>query len=99
MRTGGLACRLMCTRPTPSCLVAADFSSTAVSTRWAFAASQALEGIRWEVGDAQTLAHPDATFDTVISCETIEHLPRLESARALRWFALHALVVAETPLQ
>lgn len=86
---GGFACRLMRTPPSPSCFVAADFSRSAVAKGRAFAASQSLEGIRWEVGDAQTLAHPDATFDTVISCDTIEHLhrPRLalmEFARVLK---------------
>ncbi len=86
---GGFACRLMRMVPSSSCLVASDLSGSAVFKGRAFAASQALDRIRWEVCDAQTLAHPDATFDTVISCETIEHLPRprlalAEFARVLR---------------
>jgi ubiquinone/menaquinone biosynthesis C-methylase UbiE len=86
---GGFACRLMRATPSPSCLVAADFSWHAVSRGKAFAVAQGLEAIRWEVGDVQALAHADATFDTVISCDTIEHLPGpqlalMEFARALK---------------
>ena len=34
------------------------------------------------MGDIQHIAHPDASFDTVISCETIEHVP--DAALAVR---------------
>jgi SAM-dependent methyltransferase len=73
----------------PARVVAADFSTTAIDKGRAFAAGQGLGKIQWEVGDLQALAHPDATFDTVISCETIEHLERprvalAEIARVLR---------------
>jgi SAM-dependent methyltransferase len=72
---GGLACRLAAlTSPQPR-LVAADFSLTAVSKGKRFGAAMGAGAVRWEVGDAQSLCHADATFDTVISCETIEHLP------------------------
>jgi len=62
---GGLACRL---------------AGAAVLKARTFATSHGLDAIHWEVGDLQELAHPDATFDTVISCETIEHLPRPRAA-------------------
>lgn len=70
-------------------LVAADFSSTAVAMGKAFADSHLPGVIQWEVADAQALCHPDASFDTVISCETVEHLPKpavaiAEFARVLR---------------
>jgi len=74
--------------PAPQ-LVAADFSSTAVAMGKAFADSHHPGAVQWEVTDAQALCHPDASFDTVISCETVEHLPRpavavAEFARVLR---------------
>jgi 2-polyprenyl-3-methyl-5-hydroxy-6-metoxy-1,4-benzoquinol methylase len=79
---GGFAARLMrMTSPSPD-LVAADFSSTAVRKGKAFAQDSLLEAIGWEVADAQSLCHPDASFDTVISCETIEHLPSPRAALA-----------------
>ena len=31
--------------------------------------------MKWETGDIQAIAHPAASFDTVFSCETIEHVP------------------------
>lgn len=65
--------------PPPS-LVAADFSSTAVAKGKAFAEQAGLRSIRWEVADAQSLGHGDRSFDTVISCETIEHLPNPRKA-------------------
>ena len=79
---GGLACRLAGVSRPPARVVAADFSTTAIDKGRAFAAGQGLGRIHWEVGDLQALAHPDATFDTVISCETIEHLERPRAALA-----------------
>jgi SAM-dependent methyltransferase len=32
------------------------------------------------VGDIQAIAHEDSSFDTVISCETIEHVPNPRKA-------------------
>jgi ubiquinone/menaquinone biosynthesis C-methylase UbiE len=79
---GGFAAKLMRTTDPSPRLVAADFSSTAITKGKSFAANLALSGIRWEVADAQALGHPDASFDTVISCETIEHLPDPRAAIA-----------------
>jgi SAM-dependent methyltransferase len=39
-----------------------------------FAASLGLS-IQWQVMDIQSIAHLEATFDIVISCETVEHVP------------------------
>ncbi|TMC46506.1 MAG: methyltransferase domain-containing protein, partial [Chloroflexi bacterium] len=36
----------------------------------------------------QSLGHPDGSFDTVISCETIEHLPDPRAAIAEFWRVL-----------
>ena len=54
-----------------------------------FAAANGIAGITWEVGDIQRIEHADNSFDTVISCETIEHVPDpalavCELARVLR---------------
>lgn len=79
---GGLAVRLsQLSVPSPR-LVAADFSLTAVTKGRAFARSTSQRSIAWQVGDAQRLGHADRTFDTVISCETIEHLPNPRAAIA-----------------
>jgi SAM-dependent methyltransferase len=82
---GGFAVRLMRTPPRAARLVGADFSAGAVMKARGFAESQRVGGISWEVCDAQTLSHPDGSFDTVISCETIEHLP--SPTRAVSEFA------------
>src|SRR3954463_13026775 len=55
-------------------LTAADFSYTAVSKGRDFASVLGLK-IHWQVMDIQSIAHPSASFDFVISSETIEHVP------------------------
>jgi ubiquinone/menaquinone biosynthesis C-methylase UbiE len=86
---GGFSCWLASQAERPDQIVAADFASTAVQKGRAFAEEHNLSGITWEVADVQNIAHQDATFDTVISCETIEHVPSpkralSELARVLR---------------
>ena len=86
---GGFACWLARQSERPTHIVAADFAATAVQKGRAFAIEHNLSGITWEVADVQNIAHQDATFDTVISCETIEHVPSpqralSELARVLR---------------
>ncbi len=82
---GGFSCWLSTQGAGRTELVATDFSSTAVMKGSDFAARHAIGGIAWEVGDIQHIAHPDASFDTVISCETIEHVP--DPALAVRELA------------
>jgi ubiquinone/menaquinone biosynthesis C-methylase UbiE len=72
---GGFACWLASQSERPTEIVAADFSATAVQKGRAFAVERGLSGITWQTGDIQDIAHDDASFDTVISCETIEHVP------------------------
>lgn len=74
---GGFSCWLARQpRPTaPSEIVAADFSSTAVQMGEQYARTEGLSSIAWEVADIQAIGHPENAFDTVISCETIEHVP------------------------
>jgi 2-polyprenyl-3-methyl-5-hydroxy-6-metoxy-1,4-benzoquinol methylase len=69
---GDFSCWL--TRNTHARVTAADFSHTAVAKGRDYAASRGLN-IRWQVMDIQSIAYPDATFDSVISSETIEHVP------------------------
>jgi 2-polyprenyl-3-methyl-5-hydroxy-6-metoxy-1,4-benzoquinol methylase len=78
---GGFSNWLMKEDPHPSLLTAADFSSTAISIGKTFAEKDNLK-INWEVCDIQDLPHADETFDTVISCETIEHVPEPQQAVA-----------------
>lgn len=83
---GGFATKLAGLSGPSSTFVAADFSSSAVRKGKAFAEEQpSRDRLHWIVGDAQALAHRDGSFDTVISCETIEHLP--DPRAALREFA------------
>lgn len=69
----------------PELLVGADFSRSAVTS----ASTVAPASVSFEQADIQRLPHPDSTFDVVISCETIEHVPDpvaavRELARVLR---------------
>lgn len=82
---GGFACWLA-TQPAPPRLVhAADFSPSAVEKGRAHAAARGIARVRWRVEDIQAIRAPDASFDTVISCETIEHVP--DPALAVRELA------------
>lgn len=90
---GGFACWLA-GRPgeeRPREVVAADFSPAALVKGQEHAARLGLSAdrVNWETGDIQAIGHPGASFDTVISCETIEHVPDprravQELARVLR---------------
>lgn len=72
---GGFSCWLAEQPHAPREIVAADFSSTAVQMGERYAQARGLRGIVWQVEDIQAISHPEASFDTVISCETIEHVP------------------------
>jgi len=77
---GGFACWLASQQPHPGELVAADFSPAAVRKGKLFSAERGLTRIRWEVMDIEAIAHENESFDTVISCETIEHVPNPQKA-------------------
>jgi len=72
---GELACRLAAWKTAPRALVAADFAESAVRLGRGRAARECLGTIRWTVANMQQIPFRDGTFDTVISCETIEHVP------------------------
>jgi SAM-dependent methyltransferase len=77
---GGLACRLAGGAHRPAHLLAADFSATAVAKGRALASDVGLRELLWSVSDLQAVGLQSATFDTVISCESIEHLERPRAA-------------------
>jgi SAM-dependent methyltransferase len=69
--------------------VAADFSVTALEKGRRHAWKETGPSPCWSATDLQALAFRNATFDTVISCESIEHIERPrqaceEFARVLR---------------
>lgn len=70
----------------PARVTAADVSPVALRKGRALVAART---VCWLVGDIERIAHADGTFDTVISCETVEHLHQparavAELARVLR---------------
>ena len=81
---GELACELVTGSTPPARLIAADFAHAAVRLGRARAAGRDVAGVTWMVADVQHIGLPDASVDTVISCETIEHLP--DPVQALREF-------------
>lgn len=72
---GGFSCWLARLPQRPRQIVAADFSETAVLMGRDHARGQGITGLTWQVADIQRLPFAPASFDTVISCDTIEHVP------------------------
>lgn len=72
---GGFACWLARQPVRPLEIVAADFSDAAVRKGEAFAATLGATGVSWKVRDIQRLDEPENSYDTVVSCETVEHVP------------------------
>lgn len=71
---GGFACWLARHPARPHRIVAADFAATAVRKGMAYALRQQLAGVAWQVADIVRLPYPEGSFDTVFSCETVEHV-------------------------
>jgi 2-polyprenyl-3-methyl-5-hydroxy-6-metoxy-1,4-benzoquinol methylase len=84
---GGFSRWLASADPPPAEVCAADFSEAAVRRGEAAARAAPPTPARlvWSVGDIQAIDHPAASFDTVFSCETIEHVP--DPRRAVRELA------------
>lgn len=72
---GGFACWLATQPYSPRKLVAADYSSAAVEMAADFASESDITNIKFIQADIQNIPFQDDHFDTVISCETIEHVP------------------------
>lgn len=86
---GEFACHLALSPSRPRRLIAADFSRSALNQAELLSKHLGVEGISWQLADIQRLPFEDGYFDTVISCETIEHVPEprlavTELARVLR---------------
>ena len=83
---GGFLCWLAVHVPRPCVsMVGIDYSPNAIASACALAKAPRCLPITWEVGDIQAIGHSSNTFDTVISCETIEHVPHPD--RAMRELA------------
>jgi len=82
---GGFALWLASQSPRSRLLVAADFSPIAVLKGRAAILESHVDAPLWEIADIESIPHAGGTFDTVISCETIEHVP--DPRRAIRELA------------
>jgi ubiquinone/menaquinone biosynthesis C-methylase UbiE len=72
---GGFSCFLAKRPDAPLRLCAADISHTAIRKGHEFAQASELRSIDWLQTDIEKIPFPSETFDTVFSCETIEHVP------------------------
>lgn len=77
---GGFAVWLARHPTKPAKVTAADFSTVAIGMGRQYAAEREIESIEWRVADITAIPFPDASFDTVVSCETIEHVLNPEQA-------------------
>ena len=82
---GGFSLWLATQARRPRLLVSADLSTVAVAKGKAALLQHHVDAPRWEVADIESIPHARGTFDTVISCETIEHVP--DPRRAIRELA------------
>ena len=72
---GGFSLWMASHDPGPEQIVAADYSGVAVRMGAKLASEEGVTDIQWHEADIQQLPFADETFDIVISCETIEHVP------------------------
>jgi 2-polyprenyl-3-methyl-5-hydroxy-6-metoxy-1,4-benzoquinol methylase len=82
---GGFACWLSRHPARPAEVVAADFSAAAVGMGRGFATVHSIDRVTWTVANIEALDGFRTDFDTVFSCETIEHVP--DAPRAVRELA------------
>jgi 2-polyprenyl-3-methyl-5-hydroxy-6-metoxy-1,4-benzoquinol methylase len=82
-RRGGFAMRLA--REQTGTVLGADFSFAAVAEAQARATARGIPNVEFRVEDIQDIWLESDSFDAVISCETIEHVP--DPARAVRELA------------
>jgi SAM-dependent methyltransferase len=71
---GGFATWLAA-QPTVTRVIAADFSAVGVRMGRGHADRLAIASLEWTVADVQAIPFASRSFDTVFSCETIEHVP------------------------
>lgn len=75
---GGFSKYLLQRYPGINKLIASDFSESALAIGKNRLAD--MPNIVWRKEDIQSLSFPTNTFDTIISCETIEHIPNPHQA-------------------
>ncbi len=75
---GGLSDYLASINQPPSKIFACDYSAEALEIAKIRFAHQ--KSITWQKEDIQALSFSSNTFDRIISCETIEHVPQPEKA-------------------
>lgn len=75
---GGLSNYMMRSGRSPKHLYACDFSADAIAIAQARFGSP--PGLEWRQEDIQAINLPADSVDRIISCETIEHVPRPEQA-------------------
>jgi 2-polyprenyl-3-methyl-5-hydroxy-6-metoxy-1,4-benzoquinol methylase len=79
---GGFAAWLGMHPSAPARLVAADFARAAVVKAQQHARRSGLHRAWFGVADIENLPYAPGAFDTVVCCETIEHVPRPRRALA-----------------
>jgi SAM-dependent methyltransferase len=79
---GELVRRLVGKEDRPRHLLAVDFAQSAVQAGRRRTPDTNGHRVSWTVGSIQGIPVADATFDTVISCETVEHV--VDPAKAIR---------------
>jgi len=82
---GGFAVALATGDERPRMVVGADFSTVALKKAAALSSRLGAPNITWEQQDILAITHPAASFDTVFSFETIEHV--VDPAGAIRELA------------
>jgi ubiquinone/menaquinone biosynthesis C-methylase UbiE len=79
---GELACALSSRHPPPRRIVAADFAHAAIALGRSRTSGVESGRLAWMMSDIQQIGAGSGQFDTVISCETLEHVP--DPSAALR---------------
>jgi len=82
---GGFSVSLARSADPPAKIVGADFSTVALQKAAGLAAEMSVQTVEWEREDILALSYPAASFDTVFSFETIEHV--VDPARAVKELA------------
>ena len=82
---GAMSLWLASQLPRPRQVVGADFSPAAIHLAERLSDKSPELPITWSVENIQAIRQPDESFDLVLSCETIEHVP--DPPKALRELA------------
>lgn len=80
-------------------VVGLDISDNAIWHARGLAAKEQIEGIEWQVGEAEALPFPNNSFDVAVLCEILEHVPdpAVCLAEAERVVRVGGTIVLSTP--